>query len=191
MLIKDLLKGSKVTLTSFKDFHLASLETWYNDIYFLRNFDMIPAFPRSAQELNSTLNNLRESQDKFMFAINSIEDKKIIGITGFENILWNNGAATIYIGIGEKNYRGCGIGMEALYLTMEFGFEELNLHRIQLTVISYNKPAIKLYEKLGFKKEGTYRQFIYRDGTRYDMYLYGILRSEWESTIKNKRRYHQ
>jgi RimJ/RimL family protein N-acetyltransferase len=183
-LVKDLLKGSKIALTSFKDSHLPSLEKWYNDIYFLRNFDMIPAFPRSARELNVTLKNLFESQDKFMFAINSVKDDEIVGITGFENILWNNGTATIYIGIGEKDHRGCGIGSEALYLTMEFGFEELNLHRIQLTVISYNKPAIKLYEKLGFKKEGTYRQFIYRDGNRYDMYLYGILRSEWEATIK-------
>jgi RimJ/RimL family protein N-acetyltransferase len=184
ILVKDLLKGSKITLTSFKDTHLPSLEKWYNDIYFLRNFDMIPAFPKNAQELSSAVNDTRRSSDKCIFAINYTEDEKIIGITGFENILWNNGAATVYIGIGEKKYRGCGVGSEALYLTMEFGFEELNLHRIQLTVISYNKPAIGLYEKLGFKKEGTYRQFIYRDGIRYDMYLYGILRSEWETNIK-------
>lgn len=184
VLIKNLLNGSKINLTAFKDSDLTYLENWYNDIYFLRNFDMIPAFPRSSQELNFTLKNLRESNDKFMFSINSIEDEKIIGITGFENILWNNGTATIYIGIGAKNYRGRGIGNEALHLTLEFGFEELNLHKIQLTVLSYNKPAIRLYEKSGFKKEGTYREFIYRDGTRYDMYLYGILRSEWEATIK-------
>ena len=106
---------------------------------------------------------------------------KFIGVTGFEDILWNNGTAVIYIGIGEKQNRGLGIGTEAFNLTMEFGFEELNLHRIQLTVLSYNTPAIKLYEKLGFKREGVYREFIHRDNKRYDMYLYGILRTEWEN----------
>ncbi|UZQ50692.1 GNAT family N-acetyltransferase [Clostridium kluyveri] len=183
-MIKNLLKGSNVFLTSFKEEHLPYLEKWYNDTLFLRNFDVIPAFPKSLEELKSTIKNLKESSDKFIFAVNSIKQNKIIGITGFENILWNNGTATIYIGIGDDAFRGHGIGQESLYLTMEFGFQELNFHRIQLTVLSYNTPAIKLYEKLGFKKEGTYREFIHRDGIRYDMYLYGILRSEWKLNTK-------
>lgn len=183
-MIKNLLKGSNIFLTSFKEGHLTYLEEWYNDILFLRNFDVISAFPKSLEELKSTIKDLKESSDKFIFAVNYIKQNKIIGITGFENILWNNGTATIYIGIGNDAFRSQGLGQEALYLTMEFGFEELNFHRIQLTVLSYNTPAIKLYEKLGFKKEGTYREFIHRDGIRYDMYLYGILRSEWKVDTK-------
>jgi RimJ/RimL family protein N-acetyltransferase len=35
-----------------------------------------------------------------------------------------------------------------------------------------------MYEKLGFKKEGVYREFLQRDGKRFDMYLYGLLTSE-------------
>ncbi|WP_291634364.1 GNAT family protein, partial [Clostridium sp.] len=77
--------------------------------------------------------------------------------------------------------RGRGYAKEALRLTIDFGFEELNLHRIELTVLEYNEPAIKLYERLGFKREGVYREFIHRDGKRYDMYLYGMLRPEWDS----------
>ena len=46
-------------------------------------------------------------------------------------------------------------------------------------MIAYNERAIKLYEKLGFTREGTLREFIFRDGNRYDMYLYGLLRHEW------------
>lgn len=184
MLVKDLLKGSNIVLTAFKEEHLPYLEKWYNDIFFLRNFDIIPAFPKNRTELEHIVKKINKSSDKFIFTLNLTKQNKIIGITGFENILWNNGTATIYIGIGDENFRGCGIGKEALYLTMEFGFEELNFHRIQLTVLSYNTSAIKLYEKLGFKKEGTYREFIHRDGIRYDMYLYGMLRSEWETNTK-------
>jgi RimJ/RimL family protein N-acetyltransferase len=48
-------------------------------------------------------------------------------------------------------------------------------------VFSYNKRAIALYEKLGFQREGVYREFLQRDGKRFDMYLYGILRREWDA----------
>ena len=70
-------------------------------------------------------------------------------------------------------------GAEALGLALQFAFQELNLHRVQLTVFSYNQRAIALYEKLGFQREGIFREHLERDGTRFDMYLYGILRPEW------------
>jgi RimJ/RimL family protein N-acetyltransferase len=52
---------------------------------------------------------------------------------------------------------------------------------VQLTVFSYNLRAIALYEKIGFKREGVYRECLHRDGRRHDMILYGILRPEWEA----------
>ena len=45
---------------------------------------------------------------------------------------------------------------------------------------SSNERAIALYEKAGFRREGVFREFGQRDGRRYDMYLYGLLRPEWE-----------
>ena len=75
-----------------------------------------------------------------------------------------------------------GYGREAIELTLKFAFHELNLHRIQLTVFSYNERAIALYESFGFKREGVFREHLQRDGRRYDMYLFGLLRHEWELT---------
>ena len=48
-------------------------------------------------------------------------------------------------------------------------------------VFSNNERCIALFEKLGFRREGVYREFLQRDGRRYDMYLYGLLRPEWEA----------
>lgn len=186
MIIKRLLVGNKVKLTSFKEEYIPTLETWYNDTAFLRLFDVVSAFPKSKNQLQEMISTVQDSASNYIFAVRAIEEDKLIGVTGFENILWNNGTAVVYIGIGDESYRGQGIGLEALGLTLEFGFQELNLHRIQLTVLSYNKPAITLYEKLGFKREGIYREFIHRDGKRHDMYLYGILRNEWNLLNKEK-----
>ena len=84
------------------------------------------------------------------------------------------------IGIGDQSNRGKGYGSEAMRLIIDYAFFELNLHRIQLTVFDYNQQAIALYERLGFQREGVFREFGQRDGKRYDMYLYGILYEEWE-----------
>lgn len=181
MLKSNLLKSNNLKLTSLKEDDLDTFEVWYNDVNFLRHYDMISAFPKSQCELLEMLHDIRKSNDRYIFAVRTIEANKFVGVTGFENILWNNGVATIYIGIGDNTFRGKGFGKESLALTIDFGFQELNLHRIQLSVLAYNEPAIKLYESLGFKKEGIYREFVHRDGTRYDMYLYGILRSEWNT----------
>jgi RimJ/RimL family protein N-acetyltransferase len=89
--------------------------------------------------------------------------------------------AWLGIGIGDREQWGKGYGREAMELVLRYGFHELNLHRIQLTVFEYNERAIALYEKLGFRREGVYREFMQRDGKRYDMLLYGLLRREWEN----------
>ena len=53
---------------------------------------------------------------------------------------------------------------------MAYGFNELNLYRLQLTVLAYNTRAVGMYEKLGFTREGVLRAFGERDGRRYDLY---------------------
>jgi RimJ/RimL family protein N-acetyltransferase len=65
-------------------------------------------------------------------------------------------------------------------LLVDYAFTDLNLYRLQLTVLAYNDRAIRLYERIGFKHEGTFREFGERDGSRYDMRLYGLLLPEWE-----------
>ena len=72
------------------------------------------------------------------------------------------------------------IVQEAMRLILGYGFRELNMHRIELTVFDYNEPAMKLYEKLGFTREGTSRERLRRDGTWYDMHQYAMLEDEWK-----------
>jgi len=44
-----------------------------------------------------------------------------------------------------------------------------------------NRRSIALFEKLGFRREGAHREFLQRDGERYDMLLYGLLKHEWRA----------
>jgi len=182
--MKNLLIGKKIKLTSINEEDIFELQKWHNDVSFMRHYDIVSAIPKNLEQIKELISNVDKSNTAYIFAVKDLQQKELIGVTGFDDISWNNGTATIYIGIGGEKHRGCGYGEEALKLTIEFGFEELNFHRIQLTVLEYNEPAIRLYEKLGFKREGIFREFIHRDGRRYDMYLYGILRLERENATK-------
>lgn len=55
----------------------------------------------------------------------------------------------------------------------------MQLHKIQLMVLPFNKAGVALYEKVGFLREGLLRQMVLRDGQRHDLFSYGLLREEW------------
>ncbi|MDD2481055.1 MAG: GNAT family protein [Lutispora sp.] len=177
--MRNLLIGRNVKLDSLDDADMTVMSPWFNEVEFLRFYDMVPAIPKSQKDLKKLFEYYESSEDKQIFAIRQLGSGKVIGIAGFDDILWTNGVATTFIGIGDKDSKRKGLGKEAMSLLLDFGFNELNFHRIQLNVISYNDAAIRLYERVGFKKEGVYREFIYRDGNRYDLYLYGMLKKEY------------
>ncbi|MCI0709788.1 MAG: GNAT family N-acetyltransferase [Chloroflexi bacterium] len=110
------------------------------------------------------------------FAVRLLHDKTVVGFTRFKTINHRNGVAEISIVIGDP---GKGFGREALTLLIEYGFRELNLNRIELTVLSFNAAAIHLYQKLGFQQEGVLRQHLFRDGTYHDTWVMALLRDEW------------
>ena len=50
-----------------------------------------------------------------------------------------------------------------------FGFSELNLRKLKVSVMDFNLPALRAYEKCGFTREGVLRQEIYREGSYHDV----------------------
>ena len=89
--------------------------------------------------------------------------------------------------IGDEQYRGRGIGKEAIHLILDYGFNYLNLNSIQLSVFAFNERAIACYKKCGFKEVGRLREAYYLNGKYYDKILMDILKSEFNETyIRNK-----
>jgi len=73
---------------------------------------------------------------------------------------------------------GQGYGQEGLDLLLRYGFDELGLHRVQTYVGSYNTGAARFLERNGFLIEVRRRQAVARDGQRWDILLYALLRAE-------------
>jgi RimJ/RimL family protein N-acetyltransferase len=87
--------------------------------------------------------------------------------------------AEFHILIGEPAAHGKGIGTEATKAMLRHGFMDLNLHRIFLHVLTTNHAAIHVYEKVGFRGEGTLRQAAFKNGAYHDVYVMGLLQAEW------------
>lgn len=77
-----------------------------------------------------------------------------VGLIGLLQIDRTNMKAEYYITIGENCYKQKGIATKATKAILEYAFSELKLHKIYLTVDAKNEKAIRLYEKVGFKREG-------------------------------------
>jgi len=178
----NLLQGEKIRLTAVKKEDLPAFAAWFEDTRFARMLDSLPAYAKQPESWEKWLKEVSKGKESFTFAIRLPDKPEIIGFVELEDIQWNHGTGWLAIGLGKETHQGQGYGREAMHLILRYGFHELNLHKIQLTVFSYNERAKKLYESLGFVPEGVYREFLYRDGVRHDMLLYGLLRREWKAS---------
>ncbi|WP_330478954.1 GNAT family N-acetyltransferase [Streptomyces platensis] len=70
-----------------------------------------------------------------------------------------------------------GIGSEAIHLLLDYAFDRVGLHRVQLEVFDYNPRARRAYEKCGFEVEGRLREALFWDGTWHDVLVMAALRS--------------
>ncbi len=109
-------------------------------------------------------------------------DKRIIGTGGFSQVDWYNRKANIFLTIGEPDYWNKNIGTEASRMLIEYGFKELNLHKIYAGIFTPNKRSWMVAEKNGFKLEATLKDECYVDGKYVDEYRYYILQDEWLSS---------
>ncbi len=80
----------------------------------------------------------------------------------------------------QKAYHGRGYASEAALALLKYGFEELKLHRIIATCQPENVLSYRVMEKIGMRREGLFRQCLYRnDTTWWDEAFYALLEEEW------------
>lgn len=176
---KDMFRGEQVRLACLVKEDATILAAWTQDSGFLRLQDTGIAAMETEEKSLAFIERENESATSYAFGLRRLSDDALVGTIGLYEIEWANRTAWIGVGIGRREDWGKGYGTEGMELLLRYAFDELNLRRLQLTVIAYNARAIRMYEKLGFVREGAYREFVERDGERHDLFLYGLLRSEW------------
>jgi len=83
--------------------------------------------------------------------------------------------------IGDKTCWDHGYGTDAIVTLLRFGFDDMNLNRVWLTVDAANQRGIACYRKCGFVEEGRLRQDRYQDGAYEDTLIMGVLVDEFRA----------
>ena len=140
----------------------------------------------SEEEIKNFFINSIEDKNRYFFLIID-PNKNIIGESIINDIDWNLKSGNFRICIFKKENHLKGLGSWATIFTRDFAFNKLNLHRLDLSVFSFNKVAQKVYMKAGFKKEGILKDSI-KDGDKYgDEIIMAILENEWEDIKKKEK----
>jgi len=127
--------------------------------------------------------------DFIMFEMWHKKDQKPIGFVGLNHISWINRNANIFIRIGETDYWRKGYATEAAKMVIDYGFQELDLHKIFAGVHSPNIASWKVAEeKIGLTREGILKDDVYVNGKYHDVYKYRILKKEWKEFRKKENK---
>jgi RimJ/RimL family protein N-acetyltransferase len=170
------------------DLHPAIESGWTHDSVFMRLMEMKPVRPLSPalvkKEYESIEKRMEEDHNSYYFTIRTRKDDRLIGKAILQWIDWANGQGWLRLGIGAAEDRRRALGSQAMRLLLRFAFAELNLYRVSALTPEYNQGAIGILCKFGFVEEIRRRQAVERDGRRWDLLTYGLLRPEWESWVK-------
>ena len=104
----------------------------------------------------------------------------LIGLLSIDRI---NLKAELYIAIGDTTMKGKGISTQACKLLLQYAFAKLGLNRVYLYTETGNLAAQRLFEKIGFLKEGCIRQDVLSHGKYADRFVYGLLKEDYYKTI--------
>jgi len=106
------------------------------------------------------------------------ENNKLIGTGGYHN--WNPEHRRAEVGYAiSSRYWNKGIMTETLKRMLRFGFEAMDLNRIEALCKIENAASEKVMQKCGMKYEGTLREQMFVKGAYQDLKLYSILKQEF------------
>lgn len=123
-----------------------------------------------------------QKDDYYRWAILFGETKECIGQIAYFLVDSKSHFAEIEYCIGSL-FQGRGLATEATKAIIKFGFEKMNLHKVQICHNSINIPSKKVIEKCGFVYEGALRDFFYIDGRYVDRLYYSMLKDEYVAKL--------
>lgn len=124
---------------------------------------------------------LKNAKEKKEFTYKILYNGTFCGLIGFRDTVVEDHKTEIGYWLSEK-YQRKGIITKACSSLIEYAFNELKMHRIQIRIATGNEKSMKIPEKLGFKKEGIERdgELLYSGYT--DLVVWSLLLQEYLST---------
>lgn len=139
-------------------------------------------YPSSKEDLENFIKDSWGNRNNVHFAIVN-EEHEYVGTVSLKNINYVDRNAEFAI-VTRKKFWGKKYAFDATMSILEYGFKRINLHKIYLNVISTNIRANKFYEKIGFKREGIFKEHIYLNGRYEDLIWYHITNEKYSNSVQ-------
>lgn len=110
--------------------------------------------------------------------VEALESKAFIGFVVASQIHWVHRNAAIGV-FFHRNARGKGYYREAQILFYAYLFRELNLHKLNSSIVPYNEVAIKVTAEIGFKQDGLRKEQLFQQGKYYDEMTISLMASDF------------
>jgi len=120
-----------------------------------------------------------ERPDYYRWAVIEKASGECIGQIAYFLVDSKNHFAEIEYCIGAE-FQCRGYATEATKAVIAFGFDRINLHKVQICTKTINKPSRRVIEKCGFTYEGTLRDYFFMNGEYVGRHYFSILREEYE-----------
>jgi RimJ/RimL family protein N-acetyltransferase len=168
-------------LREYRREDLDPMRAFVNDPETTKNLTDIFLRPHTRENTESFLESVltNESSDKILFVVADRETEAYLGQIDLRVGEPSSRVAELGLVIADPEQRGRGVGKEAVSLLLDYAFNRMNLHKVELSVYSFNVAGYRCYEKCGFREEGRMRENVFRDGSYYDTIRMGILRREF------------
>ena len=121
-----------------------------------------------------------EKEDCYRWAVIERKSGQCIGQIAYFLVDSKNHLAEIEYCIGQQ-FQCRGFATEAAKAVIDFGFRNMNLHKVQICTKTINAPSKRVIEKCGLTYEGTLRDYFYMDGKYVGRLYFSILRDEYEN----------
>jgi len=156
---------------------IETLRSWRNEIR--TTCRQVGIISQSEQE--KWFNSLCGDKSRQMFCIVN-DNSENIGVGGLTGIDYVHRTAEYSLYIA-PNLQRAGYGQRALFLLLDFGFNELNLNCIWGEIFATNKPSIHIAKKIGFKVEGECRQRYFKAGKYVNTIMVSMTAEEWKNIL--------
>jgi len=175
-----MIAGKLVGLRAIEETDLELLQEWRNIPSFRRNFREVRELGLESQKRWYKMIYDNPMRD-FMFGIVDLKDSKLIGACGLLYINWIIRSAdfSFYIGRGGAYIDDKGYAEEATKLLIDYGFNNLNLHKIWMELYEFDTVKYNFFtQKFDFKQDAILRDNCFEDGKYWNSHIISLINGQ-------------
>ncbi len=115
------------------------------------------------------------------FQILDKDSKKVIGWCGYHTWYLDHRRAEIGYGLFDDRYKNKGLMHEAMKTILDYGFNKMDLHRVEAFIGKDNIPSLKTVGKFSFTQDGIMREHYFTNNQMEDSVVFSLLKHEYQA----------